>query len=317
MKAVIYDTYGPPEVLRQAELPKPVPASDEILVRIRATSVTSGDIRMRTYDIPAPFRVPARFMLGWPKPKDPLLGYEFAGEVEAVGGGVTRYRIGDRVYGAASGCYCEYRTIAEAGAVAPMPEGLTFADAASLPFGVTTAMYFLQSAKLSPGQSIMIIGASGCVGAYSIQLAKHMGATVTAVCSARNAELVTSLGADRVIDYATTDYLKSGSYDAVMDCVGAIDFPRALPAIKRGGVFLNVVMGMADLRAILWPFKQGRRIVSGSFNTTGAMLLALNDLVANDAIVPVIDRSYTLDQIQEAHAYVDTKRKRGAVVVTV
>jgi NADPH:quinone reductase-like Zn-dependent oxidoreductase len=168
-----------------------------------------------------------------------------------------------------------------------------------------------------PGQHLLIIGASGCVGAYTIQLAKHMGAVVTAVCSGRNADLVRALGADQVIDYMTDDYSRTGPYDAVMDAVGAADFGKLKPLIKRGGVFLNVVMGTADLLALLSPFKDGRRIVTGTFDTTQAMLLTINDLVEADAIVPVIDRSYTLEQIREAHAYVDTKRKRGVVVVTV
>ena len=317
MKAVTYESYGGPDVLRFAELPKPSPAPDELLIRIRATSVTSGDARMRAFEVPAPFRLPARFMLGWPKPKNPVLGYEFAGEVEAVGGAVTRFAPGDRVYGAASGTYAEYRTIAEAGAVAPIPRDLGFADAAALPFGLTTAMYFLRKGRLSRGQSLLIIGASGCVGAYSIQLAKHMGATVTAVCSGRNAELVTALGADRVIDYTAEDYLRSGPYDAVMDAVGAIDFRKAVPMLERGGVFLNVVMSTADILAMLSPFKSGRRIVGGTFDTTQAMLLDINALIEADAIRPVIDRSYTLDQIRDAHAYVDSRRKRGTVVVTV
>lgn len=234
-----------------------------------------------------------------------------------MGDGVSRFKIGDRVYGAASGSYAEYITVAEAGAVAPIEKCLSFDEAASIGFGVTTAMYFLNSGKVGPGQSILIIGASGCVGTYSIQLAKHLGATVTAVCSGRNAELVRSLGADKVIDYTTEDYARSGPYDAVMDAVGATSFAKVKPLLKPGGVFLNVVMGTADLLAILSPFKGGRRIVTGTFDTTQAMLLAINDLVAAEAIAPVIDRTYPLEQIRDAHAYVDTKRKRGAVVVTV
>ncbi len=316
MKAVTYAAYGGPDVLEISDLPKPSAGPDELLVRVRATEITSGDARMRAFDIPAPFRIPARFMLGWPTPKEPVLGYQFAGEVEAVGAGVTRFKPGDRVYGAAEGTNAEYITIAQTGPVATFPADLTFIDAAALPFGVTTAMYFLNAGKIGPGQSLLVIGASGCVGVYSIQLARHLGATVTAVCSGRNAELVRALGADRVIDYTEEDYLRSGPYDAVMDAVGATNFREVKPLIKRGGVFLNVVMGTADLMAILSPFKGSRRIVTGTFATTPAMLLAINDLIAADAIAPVIDRSYSLDQIREAHAYVDTKRKRGAVVLT-
>ncbi len=317
MRAVTYSRYGGPEVLEITSQPKPTPKAGEVLVRIRATSVTSGDVRMRAFDVPAPFRIPARFMLGWPVPKAPILGYEFAGEIEAIGSGVTLFKPGDRVYGGAFGSYAEYATVAETGPVAPIPRDLTFSDAVSLPFGMTTAMYFLNGGKVARGQHLLVIGASGCVGAYTIQLAKHMGAVVTAVCSGRNAELVQALGADQVIDYTTEDYSRTGPYDAVMDAVGSSDFGKLKPLIKRGGVFLNVVMGTADLLALLSPFKGGRRIVTGTFDTTQAMLLAINDLVDAEAIVPVIDRSYTLDQIRDAHAYVDTKRKRGVVVVTV
>ena len=155
------------------------------------------------------------------------------------------------------------------------------------------------------------------MGAYSIQLAKHMGASVTAVCSGRNAELVRALGADKVIDYTTEDYANSGPYDAVMDAVGATSFEKAKRLVKRGGVFLNIVLSGADLLSVLSPLKGGRRIVTGTFDTTQAMLLAINDLVEADAIAPVIDRTYTLEQIRDAHSYVDSKRKRGSVVVTV
>lgn len=317
MKAVTYSRYGGPDVLELSNLPKPEAKPGELLVRVRATSVTSGDCRMRAFDVPGPFKIPARWMLGWPAPKTPVLGYEFAGEVEAVGPGVTKFKPGDRVYGGAPQSYAEYITVAETGAVAPIPRELTFTDAVSLPFGLTTAMYFLKGGKVAAGQSLLIIGASGCVGAYTIQLAKHMGLLVTAVTSGRNAELVTALGADRVIDYTSEDYRRSGPYDAVMDAVGVTSFSAAKPLIKRGGVFLNVVMSTADLLALLNPFRDGRRIVTGTFDTTQAMLLSINDLVEADAVAPVIDRSYTLDQIRDAHAYVDTKRKRGTVVVTV
>ncbi len=317
MKAVTYKAYGGPEVLDLVDLPKPAPAAGELLVRVHATSVTSGDARMRAFDVPAPFRIPARFMLGYPAPKNPVLGYDFAGEVEAIGGGVTKFKPGDRVYGGASGSYAEYRTIAETGAVAKMPDGLRFKEAAALPFGATTAMYFVRHGNVGPGQSMLIVGASGCVGAYTTQLATHLGASVTAVCSGRNADFVRAQGAERVIDYMSEDYTTSGPYDVVMDAVGATSFGALKPMIRRGGVFLNVVMNTPDMLALLNPLKDGRRIVSGTFDTTQAMLLALNDLVAEGAFHALIDRTYALEQIRDAHAYVDTKRKRGSVVVTV
>lgn len=317
MKAVTYQTYGKPDVLNLVEMEKPTPAAGEILVRIRATTVNSGDVRMRAFDVPGLFRFPARFMLGWPTPKSPVLGIDFAGEVEAVGSGVTKFKVGDRVYGTASGTYLEYCTIAETGTVAPIPGQMSFEDIVSIPFGALTALYFLNGGKVGPGQSMLIVGASGSVGVYSTQLATHLGATVTAVCSQRNADLVRAQGAEHVIDYATEDYNKTGPYDVAMDAVGATDFNRAKHLIKRGGVFLNVVLDTGDLLAAMNPFKGGRRFVTGTFNTTQAMLLALNDLIADGAFRPVIDRSYPIEQIRDAHAYVDTKRKRGSVVVTV
>lgn len=317
MKAVTYHSYGAPDVLNLVDLPKPTPAAGEILVRIRATTVNSGDVRMRAFDVPGLFRFPARFMLGWPTPKSPVLGIDFAGEVEAVGSGVTKFKPGDRVYGTTSGSYVEYCTIAETGTVVHIPNGMSFEDIVAIPFGALTALYFLKGGKVGPGQSMLIIGASGSVGAYSTQLATHLGADVTAVCSGRNADFVRAQGAERVIDYTSGDYTKTGPYDVVMDAVGATDFNKAKPLLKRGGVFLNVVLDTPDLLALLNPFKDGRRLVTGTFDTTQAMLLALNDLIAEGAFRPAIDRSYPLEQIRDAHAYVDTKRKRGSVVVTV
>jgi NADPH:quinone reductase-like Zn-dependent oxidoreductase len=317
MKAVTYQTYGKPDVLNLVDIPRPEPTPGEILVRIRATTVNSGDVRMRAFDVPGPFRIPARFVMGWPSPKNPVLGVDFAGDVEAVGSGVSRFKVGDRVYGSRFGTYLEYCAIAETGTVAPIPESLTYEEMVAIPFGALTALYFLKSGKVGPDQSVLIIGASGSVGAYTTQLATHLGATVTAVCSARNADFVRAQGAEHVIDYAAQDYTTTGPYDVVMDAVGATDFGRARHLVKRGGVFLNVVLDTPDLLAILNPFKGGRRLVTGTFNTTQAMLLALNDLIAEGAFKPAIDRTYPLEQIRDAHAYVDTKRKRGSVVVTV
>ena len=317
MKAVTYQSYGGPEVLELVDLPKPTPAADEILVRVRATAVTSGDARMRAFDVPGPFRIPARFMLGYPTPRNRVLGHDFAGKVEAVGSGVTRFRPGDLVYGGAFGSYVEYRVIPETGAVVKMPEGLSFEQAASLPFGATTAMYFINAGKVGPDQTMLVIGASGCVGAYTTQLATHLGAAVSAACSAGNADFVRQQGAEIVIDYNREDYGSPGSYDVVMDSVGATNFRHVKRLIKRGGVFLNVVLGAADLLALISPFKGGRRIVSGTFDTTQAMLLTLNELISAGAFRPIIDRTYAIEKIRDAHAYVDTKRKRGSVVVTV
>lgn len=317
MRAVVYDAYGPPDVLRLVDLPKPVPKAGELLVALRATSATTGDARMRAFDIPAPFRLPARLMLGWSKPRHAVLGFEFAGEIEAVGERVQHFEPGDRVYGCKIyGNYADYRTIAERDAIVKMPDGLDYAEAAALPFGALTALHFLRKGKVQAGHSVLIVGASGCVGAYGIQVAKHLGATVTAVCSGANADFVRALGADHVIDYTQRDYTSSGSYDAILETVGATSFQDCKRVLKRGGYFLNVVMSTSDLLAGLSPFKEGRRIVGGSYDAKKTDLLELNQLVAAGAIKPVIDSRFTLEQIRDAHARVDTKRKRGTVVVT-
>ncbi len=318
MRAVTYAAYGAPDVLELVELPKPTPKAGEVLVRIRATSVTSGDARMRAFDIPTPVRIPARLVLGWSKPKNPVLGFELAGDVEAIGDGVTRFKPGDRVYGCkVYGNHAEYRVMAETDAIVKMPDDLDYAQAASLPFGALTALHFLRKGKLSAGKSLLIVGASGCVGAYGIQVAKHLGAIVTAVCSGANADFVRALGADRVIDYTKEDYLASGSYDAILETVGAKSFKDVKGVLERGGYFLNVVMNTPDVLALLSPFKDGRHIVGGTYDTTQDDLVELNRLVSAGAIAPVIDSRYTLEAIREAHARVDTKRKRGAVIVMV
>ncbi|HZY67931.1 MAG TPA: NAD(P)-dependent alcohol dehydrogenase, partial [Devosia sp.] len=228
-----------------------------------------------------------------------------------------RFTPGDHVYGGAFGSYSEYRTVGESGPVAPMPAGLSFESAAALPFGALTALHFLRKGGVKRGDKVLIIGASGCVGAYSTQLAAAWGAAVTAVCSGRNADFVRHQGAWEVIDYTREPTLGTGPYDAVLDAVGATSFAASKPIIRRGGVFLNVVMSTADIGAMLLPFKGGRRLVGGTSETTQPLLLELNQLVAEGAIRPLVDRTYPLEQIRDAHAYVDSKRKRGAVVVTV
>ncbi len=191
MKAAIYERYGPPEVVEIREIAKPAPKPDEVLVKIHPTSVTSGDARMRAFDIPPLFKLPARFMLGWPKPKKPVLGFEYAGTVEAVGAAVTIFKPGDEVFGGrVGGAHAEYACVPENSAIALKPANISFADAAGVPFGANTALVFLRKAGVKPGQRVLIIGASGCVGSYAVQLAHHMGAEVTAVCSGANAELV-------------------------------------------------------------------------------------------------------------------------------
>jgi NADPH:quinone reductase-like Zn-dependent oxidoreductase len=315
MKAAVYRKYGPPDVVRIEDVSKPVPGDGDVLVRMRATSVTSGDARMRAFNLPRPFWLPGRLAMGIFGPRKKVLGAEFAGEVEAVGASVTRFRPGDRVFGVdVYGCHADYKLVREDRCIAQMPEGLAFEQAPGIPFGGVTALRFFNKVGIKPGQKVLINGASGGVGVFAVQLARHFGAEVTGVCSAGNAELVRSLGASRVIDYATEDFTKSGEHhDVIMDTVGTASYPRCEPVIKPGGALLAVLGAPGDM---LRRPRGGRRIIRWCLGERPEDLLLLADLVAAGAVRPVVDRTYPLEQIDEAYRYVDTGRKRGTVVLT-
>jgi NADPH:quinone reductase-like Zn-dependent oxidoreductase len=321
MKAVVFDRYGPPEVLQIVDVPKPVPADDEILVRIHATTVNSGDARVRALRVPRGLSVPVRFTLGFRGPKQPILGFDLAGEVETTGRAVTRFKPGDRVIGSAGfklGCHAEYRCLPEDGAIAPIPVGLSYGEAVSVLFGGATALYFLKSGDLKPGERILINGASGAVGTMAVQLAKQLGAEVTGVCSTRNVELVESLGADHVIDYTGEDFSQGGeAYDVVMDTVGNAPYSRSKKSLRPGGRFLMVIGDLPQM--MQGRFQKG---VIGSSAKDSDLITAevyryLMELVETGVLKPVIDSTFPLERIAEAHALVDSGRKRGAVVVTV
>ena len=316
MRAAVYRKYGPPDVVSIAEVQKPVPGERELLVKLVASSVTSGDARMRAFNLPKPFGIPGRLMLGIFGPRKKVLGVEFAGTVEAVGRAVTTFKPGDRVFGIdVFGCHAEYKLVREDECVALMPQNLSFEEAAGVPFGGVTALDFLNRAGIQPGQKVLINGASGCVGAYAVQLAKYFGAEVTGVCSAGNADLVRSLGADRVIDYATTDFAKEQRvYDLVMDTVGNAPFARCEPVLAPTGALLTVLGVPEDM--FRRP-KDGRRIVGGASAERPEDLRLLADLLAAGTIKAVVDRVYRLEDIRDAYAYVDSGRKRGAVVLAI
>ncbi len=306
MKAVVYEKFGPPEVLRLVEVEKPAPRDHEILVRIHATTVTIGDTIMRSLRIPGPLwqRFLARIFLGMGKPKRPTLGMELAGEVEAVGKRVTRFRQGDQVFastlGVNFGGYAGYKCLPEDGMVAVKPANCTYEEAAALTGAGMTALRCLGKARIREGQSVLVYGASGAVGTCAVQLARrHFGANVTGVCSAANLELVRSLGASRVIDYTREDFTQGGeAYDVVFDAVGKLSPARGKKALKKTGIYLNV---LAD---------------SGS-GEKKEDLLAIKELAEAGKIKPVIDRRYPLEQIVEAHRYVDQGHKKGNVIITV
>ena len=323
MKAVICPVYGPPEVLRIAEVEKPEPKEDEILVRVHASSVTVADVRVRGFNIPVSFRIPARFILGFRRPKRPVLGVELSGEVAAVGSNVKRFKTGNHIFAATPmtnfGAYAEYICIPENCQVAMKPERLSFAEAAVIPIGAVTALYYLRKADLRPGKSILIYGASGSVGTYAVQLAKHFGAHVTAVCSGTNAELVKSLGADRVIDYTVKDFAEQlDKYDAVLVAIDKISFSLCSRVMNDDGIYLNVTAPVPSLEMIRTKLTTGKRIVVGeNVPETPALITELKALFDSETIRPVIDLTFPLEQIVEAHRYVDTGRKKGNVSIII
>jgi NADPH:quinone reductase-like Zn-dependent oxidoreductase len=319
MKAAVYDRYGPADVLHIEDVEKPVPGDDDILVRIHATTVCAGDVRFRRAD---PFFL--RGLNGFARPKKiKVLGMEFAGTVEKAGGHVTRFKPGDRVFGSAGlkfGTYAEYACIPDGPLVAPISDTISFEEAAAIPFGGISALFFLRQANLAPGQRILVYGASGSVGTYAVQLAKHFGAHVMAVCSATNLELVKSLGADAAIDYRKEDFSQAGRvYDIVFDTVGKSGFWRSMRALKRGGVFIRAASGLlSPTLGRLWASLTGAgHTMQGIARTKPGDLSLLMELVTSGKIRPVIDILYPLNDIVAAHRYVETGHKRGNVVIVV
>ncbi|GEM47233.1 NAD(P)-dependent alcohol dehydrogenase [Deinococcus cellulosilyticus] len=322
MKAVVREEYGPPDVLRLTDVPRPEPEDNEVLIKIHATTVTSADCRMRALKTPAGFGLIMRLVSGVNRPRQPVLGVEFAGEIEKVGKNVTRFRAGDRVFGMTGmgmGCHAQYRCLPETGALAHIASNLTHEQAASLPFGGTTALDFFRRGKLKAGDRVLINGASGAVGVAAVQLAHHFGAEVTAVCSGANANLVRSLGAHRVIDYTRADFASTGeTYDLIMDTVGTAPFARSKPALRKGGRLLLVLATLAQMLSGPWQgMTSGIKVIAGPTTERQEDVQLLAKLAQEGKLKPVIDRQYSLDQIAAAHHYADTGRKRGSVVVTV
>ncbi len=306
MKAVKYTKYGPPEVLRLAEVEKPAPRDREVLVRVHATTVTIGDTIMRSLNMPISGwkRLFARLYLGIRRPKRPILGMELAGDVESVGRKVTRFKPGDPVFASTFavnfGGYAEYKCLPENGVLALKPANLTYEEAAAVPGAGQTAWECLKKGNIQPGQAVLIYGASGAVGTYAVQLAsRHFGADVTGVCSGANLGLVKSLGASRAIDYTREDFTQSGAtYDLVFDAVGKLLPAQGKKALKPTGIYINVLTGSAHDEKL-------------------ETLLLLKELIEAGKLKPVIDRVYPMEQIVEAHRYVEQGHKKGNVAITV
>jgi NADPH:quinone reductase-like Zn-dependent oxidoreductase len=306
MKAIVCTKYGPPEVLQVKEIEKPTPKDNEVLIKIFATSVTASDCIIRGFKLPITMWIPAHLALGLTKPRKAILGLVLSGEIERIGDNVKQFKKGDKVFAHTFlrfGAYAEYTCLPETSAITLMPSNTSFEEAAAIPFGGTLALYYLKKANIQRGQKVLIYGASGAVGTSAIQLAKHFGAEVSGVCSTVNLELVKSLGADIVIDYTKENFTDNGKqYDLIFDAVGKkksshLQYKKAL---NPNGKFISVDDGNPGERAVCKD-----------------NLITLKELTENGIIKPVVDKIYLLDQIVDAHRYVDKGHKKGNVIITV
>ena len=325
MKAIVCTKYGPPEVLQLKKAEKPTPKDNEVLVKVYATTVTSMDVRMRSFTVPLSYWLLGRIALGIRKPKRAILGAELAGEIEAVGKDVKLFKKGDKVFasiGHGAGAYAEYICLPEERGLAIKPVNMTYEEAAAVPFGGLTALYFLRKGKIQSGQKVLINGAGGSIGTFAVQLARHFRAEVTGVCSTPKLELVKSLGAKKVIDYTRQDFTKNGlTYDIIFDAVAKSSFSRCKSSLKPGGIYLTTIPSLGAMLHVLWT-KFGRKkaiFTAAGFAPSSEKaknLIFLKELIEAGKLKPVIDRRYPLEQIIEAHRYVDKGHKKGNVVIT-
>lgn len=322
MLAATYRRYGPPSVLSVSEVPTPSAGRGEVLIRVRASTVSSGDVRVRGLDVPSPVFLPmVRLVFGVRRPRNPIPGAELSGVIEAVGEGVDEWKVGDAVVASTSAkgrANAPFVAFPAGGVIVRKPERLSFEQAACLPFGGLTAHYFLRKGGLRAGQRVLIHGASGSVGTHAVQLARHVGAHVTAVCSAKNHELVRALGADEVVDYRATP-LESlrveRGYDILFETVGKVGFAATRHLLAEDGRFLAAVMTMTEMRQMLTTRVGRQRVIGGVVVEKRADLQHLADLAEGGHLTPPIDRVYPLDQIAAAHAHAETGHKVGHVVI--
>ena len=319
MKAVVYTKYGAPEVLHLKEVEKPIPKDNEIRIKIHATTVTSGDVRLRK---PDPFLT--RLVFGLFKPKTSILGVDLSGVIEAIGKEVKLFKIGDKVFGSTFdsglGAYAEYKCMSEDSVLTTMPSNCSFEEAAALFFGGHTALHFLRKSNIRKGEKVLIYGASGALGTNAVQLAKYFGAAVTGVCSTKNLDMVKELGADKVIDYNKQDFTKNGeTYDIIFDTVGKSAFFGSIRSLSKHGRYARSVhISLFPILKGLWvSMTSSKKVIGGVAHEKVEDLLFLKELMGTGKLKPVIDRTYSLEQIPQAHAYVEKGHKIGNVVITV
>lgn len=328
MKAVIWTKYGSVDGLQLREVEKPTPGDNEVLIKIHAAAVSRADTEFRRLILPLLFAIPVRIYLGLIRPtRIKILGSEFAGEVAASGKDVTQYRVGDQVYGYTGlgmGTYAEYRCLSEKpsellGVMSKRPTNITYEEAAAAPFGGLEALHSLGRANIRRGQKVLIVGAGGSIGTYSVQLAKHYGAEVTGVDSGGKLDMLRSIGADHVIEYKREDYTKNGQkYDFIMDTIGGSPFGGSVRSLKENGTYLNVNPKWHHKLQMGWnKGRTNKKLLSWEGDYTTENLLKLKELIEAGFIKPVIDRRYSMEQIAEAHRYVETDQKKGNVVITI
>lgn len=320
MKSVVCTKYGPPEVLELQELDEPVCKNNEVLIKIYATTVTAGDCELRRFEMSALLWIPAKLGFGMRGPRNKILGQELAGEIESVGKDVKILKQGEQVFartGFNMGAYSEYICMPEDGIIAPKPKNLSYGEAATVPLGGIEALHFLKKANIKRGQKVLINGASGSIGTIAVQIAKCYGAEVTGVCSTKNMDMVLSIGADHVIDYTKEDFTKNNElYDVIFDIPGKSPFKSSIKALKPRGYYLLSNPGISDMLGRMFS-KKGRKVITGAATGNVNDLMFLKELVETGKIRPVIDRSYTLDEMVDAHRYVENGHKKGNVVINV
>lgn len=316
MKAVYCTAYGDPKVLQVVEIPTPNPQPDQLLIRIHATAVNSGDVRIRKAD---PWAV--RLFFGFSKPKNPILGGVFSGEVVDLGTAVTQFKVGDSVFGSTGmefGAYAEFKTISATATLTLKPESLTPIEAAAIPFGALTALHFIEKAHIRAGQKVLIYGASGAVGSAAIQLAKNLGAEVTAVCSGSNMDLMRKIGADKVINYQLEDLaVNKERYDVIYETVNKLSFSQSKKHLKKGGVLILGAAGLPQMLRAGLARISGLKVLTGVIKESVQGMNFIKKLIEEGKYKPVLDRTFTLDQIAEAHEYVDLGHKKGNVGIQI